>query len=251
MGTHKRKFNVSASLAPSSAAAWQCRHQPVARRQVFPVNHQPRQLKSLRSRVFVISRTRGDEDDRMQITRRYKVNGGPAPFRFSGLVFCSSVALDHRCVSIPPTPLSLPPPLPPPSPAPHTLPVFLAVVWSTCRLPVSLSLPLSWLRKHTAVRCQAAKKVDRVVCCLLSVPAPCHCILGTVCLLVGCLTSQQHASVSQGRTCEVNFTCCHIEIKFADQTFHLTQSQYTDTGPTSPSTDPITPGAWQGSHWSA
>ena len=33
--------------------------------------------------------------------------------------------------------------------------------------------------------------------------------------------------------------------------FHLTQSQHTDTGPTSPSTDPITPGAWQGSHWSA
>ena len=28
--------------------------------------------------------------------------------------------------------------------------------------------------------------------------------------------------------------------------FHLTQSQYTDTGLTSPSTDPITPGAWQG-----
>ena len=37
----------------------------------------------------------------------------------------------------------------------------------------------------------------------------------------------------------------------ADQTFYLTQSQYTDTGPTSPSADPITPGAWQGSHWSA
>ena len=36
-----------------------------------------------------------------------------------------------------------------------------------------------------------------------------------------------------------------------DQTFHLTQSQYADPGPTSPSTDPITPGASQGSHWSA
>ena len=33
--------------------------------------------------------------------------------------------------------------------------------------------------------------------------------------------------------------------------FHITQSQYTDTGPTSPSTDPITPDAWQGRHWSA
>ena len=65
-----------------------------------------------------------------------------------------------------------------------------------------------------------------------------------VCWLVGCLTSQQHASVSQGRICSDNFTCCHTEIEVADQTFHLTQSQYTDTGPASPSTDPVTPGAW-------
>ena len=65
----------------------------------------------------------------------------------------------------------------------------------------------------------------------------------TVCLLVGCLTSQQYARVFQGRICSDSSTCC--------QTFHLTQSQYTDTGPTSPSADPITPGAWQGSHWSA
>ena len=72
-----------------------------------------------------------------------------------------------------------------------------------------------------------------------------------VCLLVGCLTSQQHASVSQGHICSDNFTCCPTEIEVADPTFYLTQSQYTDTGPTSPSTDPITPGAWQGSHWSA
>ena len=75
--------------------------------------------------------------------------------------------------------------------------------------------------------------------------------LHAVCLLVGCLTSQQQASVSQGRICSDNFTCCHTEIEVADQTFYLTQSQYTDTGPTSPSADPITPGAWQGSHWSA
>ena len=70
-------------------------------------------------------------------------------------------------------------------------------------------------------------------------------------LLAGCLTSQQQASVSQGRICSDNFTCCHTEIEVADQTFYLTQSQYTDTGPTSPSADPITPGVWQGSHWSA
>ena len=72
-----------------------------------------------------------------------------------------------------------------------------------------------------------------------------------VCLFVGSLTPQQHASVSQGRICSDNFTCCHTEIEVADPTFYLTQSQYTDTGPTSPSADPITPGAWQGSHWSA
>ena len=69
--------------------------------------------------------------------------------------------------------------------------------------------------------------------------------------LVGCVTSQQHASVSQGRICSDNFTCCHTEIEVADQTFHPTPSQYTDTGPTSPSADPLTPGGWQDSHWSA
>ena len=70
-------------------------------------------------------------------------------------------------------------------------------------------------------------------------------------LLVGCLTSQLQASVSQGRICSDSSTCCHTEIEVADPTFYLTQSQYTDTGPTSPSADPITPGAWQGGHRSA
>ena len=74
---------------------------------------------------------------------------------------------------------------------------------------------------------------------------------GMLLLFVGCLTSQQQASVCQGRICTDNLRCCHTEIEVADQTFHLTQSQYTDTGPTSPSADPITPGAWQGIHWSA
>ena len=69
--------------------------------------------------------------------------------------------------------------------------------------------------------------------------------------VVGCLTSKQHASVSQGRICTDSFTCCHTEIEVADQTFHLTQSRYTDTGPTSPSADPITPVTRKGSHWSA
>ena len=36
--------------------------------------------------------------------------------------------------------------------------------------------------------------------------------------LVACLTSQQHASVSEGRICSDNCTCCHTEIEVADQT---------------------------------
>ena len=75
--------------------------------------------------------------------------------------------------------------------------------------------------------------------------------VGLVCLFAGCSMSQQHASVSQGRTYSGKFMCCYTEIKVADQTFNLTQSQNTDTGLTSPSTDPVSPGTWQGSHWSA
>ena len=105
------------------------------------------------------------------------------------------------------------------------------------------------------------------------------------CWLVGCLTSQQHhqqqRQIPQSCACvlawpsvlllvgwllNVPATCqcisgtnlrrqflraATLRWKLSDQTFHLTQSQYTDTGPTSPSADPITPGAWQGSHWSA
>ena len=57
---------------------------------------------------------------------------------------------------------------------------------------------------------------------LLHVLATSWCISGVVCLFVGCLTSQQQASVSRGRICEDNFTCCHTEIEVADQTFYLT-----------------------------
>ena len=67
-------------------------------------------------------------------------------------------------------------------------------------------------------------------CWLLNVPATCECISGTDLL---------------------SFTCCHTETEVADPTFHLTQSQCTHTRLTDPSTDPIKPGAWQGSHWSA
>ena len=69
-----------------------------------------------------------------------------------------------------------------------------------------------------------------VVCWLLNVPATC--------------------CVSQGRLSSDKLKCCHIEIEVPDQTFNLTQSQYTDTGPTSPNADPTTD-ARQSSHWSA
>ena len=76
-----------------------------------------------------------------------------------------------------------------------------------------------------------------------------HLSLGTTWHVTQHATSiKQHASVSQGRIYSDNFTGYHTETEAADQTFPLTRSQYTDTGPTSPSTDPITPDAWQGSH---
>ena len=78
-----------------------------------------------------------------------------------------------------------------------------------------------------------------------------HFIITYTCFFVGCLMFQQQASVSQGRICADNFTCCHTEIEAADQTIYLNQSQYTETGPTSSSADPIMSGAWQGSNWSA
>ena len=83
-----------------------------------------------------------------------------------------------------------------------------------------------------------------------------------VCLACVCGCALAHVCVGRGGCEEVvvqvyhrdgsaQFYMLHTEIEVADQTFYLTQSQYTDTRPTSPSTDPITPGAWQGSHWSA
>ena len=122
---------------------------------------------------------------------------------------------------------------------------------STCRtcvvvfsvvVPQSVSGVVSWLCRKRLHR--SARGYDGQVGAVLEV-------FFLFCLFVGCLTSQQHVSVSQGRIYLDNFACCHIEIEVAFQTFHLTQSQYTDTGPTSPGADPIMPGARQGSHWSA
>ena len=43
-------------------------------------------------------------------------------------------------------------------------------------------------------------------------------------------------------------SCGHTGIGTADQTRYLAQSEYTDTGSTSLSTDPLTTGGWQCSH---
>ena len=67
-------------------------------------------------------------------------------------------------------------------------------------------------------------------------------------LSLGCLTSLQHTSVSHERSCSDHCTFCHTDIEVTDQTFYLTQSQFTDTGPTGPSDDRVTPGACQDSH---
>ena len=67
-----------------------------------------------------------------------------------------------------------------------------------------------------------------------------HCKAKIVVCLVSCLTSQQHAGVSQGQVCSDNFTCYHTEVKVAEQ-HQANQSEHS----------PLMPGAWQDSHRSA
>ena len=70
-----------------------------------------------------------------------------------------------------------------------------------------------------------------IVCLLLNVPA-------------------RYYSVSQGRACSDDCSCCHTDAETAGQPLHITQSRYTDTGRTSPRANPISPDPWQDSHWS-
>ena len=57
-------------------------------------------------------------------------------------------------------------------------------------------------------------------------------------LMIGGLTSHQHAGVSHGRNCLNNCMCCYSEIEVADQACHIIQTLYTYTGPTTPRADP-------------
>ena len=52
-------------------------------------------------------------------------------------------------------------------------------------------------------------------------------------------------SVSQGRICSDNFSCCRSKIEAADQICRLAQWKYTDTVPTCLGADPKTADAWQ------
>ena len=63
--------------------------------------------------------------------------------------------------------------------------------------------------------------------------------------ILGCQTSKQHVKyILQPHICLDNVAGSHThdsETQVGDQTCYLTQSQYTDTKPTSPSTDPLMP----------
>ena len=114
------------------------------------------------------------------------------------------------------------------------------VGWWFCRevqeLGTLYSLSLLCLRYVTsALRCKSRR---HVVCAQAKTWSihnlhACHCARSCdtcmYCLFVGCLTSHQHASVSQGRICSDKFTCCHTEIEVADLS-------------TSPSHSILTPG---------
>ena len=66
-------------------------------------------------------------------------------------------------------------------------------------------------------------------------------------LNVSCLTPSQPRRSFQGGAA-LTLTCATHETEVAAQASCLTQSQYTDTGPTSPSANPIMPDARRGSH---
>ena len=75
-----------------------------------------------------------------------------------------------------------------------------------------------------------------------------HICSSGYCLLVAERPSSRLVYL-RDRSAQTILRAATLEIEVADPTFYLTQSQYTDTRPTSPSADPVTLGAWQGSHW--
>ena len=68
-------------------------------------------------------------------------------------------------------------------------------------------------------------------------------------LFLSSFTSEQH---TKGISGTVLLLCMwrHTEIQVADPTCYISKSQNSETRPTSPSTDAVQPGMWQGSHQS-
>ena len=85
--------------------------------------------------------------------------------------------------------------------------------------------------------------------CYLVMFMSCHFFFFFFFFFAGWSTSQEHASVSKGRICSDNCTCLHTEREVADQTCHLTQSQYTDTRSANLSAYPTSADACQGRLW--
>ena len=81
------------------------------------------------------------------------------------------------------------------------------------------------------MNCEAHQVVGLLICQLLNVPTTDDVYL-------------------RDRAAQTSLQAATLDTEAADQTCHLTEAQYTDTGSASPSADPAMPGAWQGSHWS-
>ena len=96
------------------------------------------------------------------------------------------------------------------------------------------ALPTELFRPHTAsksgITCAVVRTIDSctLVCRLF------------VSWSLNSLTT--YKTYSEGRICSEKCTCCHIRIEATGHTCYLSQSRNTNTGPTSPNTDPSTPG---------
>ena len=82
---------------------------------------------------------------------------------------------------------------------------------------------------------------------LCNITATCNVHLRASCcccfLVAKCPSNMLIACVSPGQICSHNCMCCHTETEVATciSNFYLSQPQYTDTVPSSSSTDPATP----------
>ena len=119
------------------------------------------------------------------------------------------------------------------------MPVYLRDGSAQTILHAAVCWLVGWLtsQQHASVS-QGRICTDNFTCCsllvgwLVNVPATCQCISGTdlhrqfyMLQFVGWLTSQQHASVSQGRICTDNFTCCSLLVGWLTSQQHASVSQ--------------------------